>query len=446
MTNQIQKTPRYIALDVLTRVIQRGAYSNLQLNNSLRQAENDADRRLITRLVYGVLQHKLTLEYWLKHLVQRKMDSWVRTLLIMSFYQYEYLDRIPKWAITDEAIKIAKTMGNPGSRRFVTAILHKFLRQGPASFDSLPEGPQRWSVQYSLPQWLVDELTSEYGESETLKVLKSINQEAHISLRVNTALNSIEEAQSELASEGIQTKASRLSAQGLIVESGNVLKSQAFTQGKVTIQDESAMLAVESMHLTGDEKVLDACAAPGGKSGQIAEALIHHGGSLTSLDIHPHKVELIKSHLSRLHLSEVDTAIALDARKVGTKFPDEYFDKILVDAPCSGIGLIRRKPEIRYDKTLSDSKHLHQIQLAILNACAPKVKKGGILTYSTCTILSIENDETIQAFLATHPNYELQVTTTARAIKNDRQKDTLTILPSDYGSDGFFIAVLKRMK
>ena len=269
-------------------------------------------------------------------------------------------------------------------------------------------------------------------------------------MRVNTSLSSLKDVQDELAdelaNEGIQTRPSKLAGQGLIVESGNILKSKAFAQGKVTVQDESAMLAVESMHLQGEEQVLDACAAPGGKSGQIAEALIGHGGHLTSLDIHPKKVALIKRHLGRLHLLDVDTPLALDARKVNQKFSDESFDKILVDAPCSGIGLIRRKPEIRYDKSLSDSQHLHQIQLAILNACAPKVKKGGILTYSTCTILKTENDETIQAFLATHQNYELQVTKTARAITNDRQKDTLTILPSDYGSDGFFIANLKRMK
>lgn len=446
MTNQIKTTPRYLALNVLTRVIERGAYSNLQLNNCLNKANNDADRRLITRLVYGVLQHRLTLEYWLAPFVHRPLDGWVKTLLIMSIYQYEYLDRVPQWAVTNEAINIARVLGNQGTRRFVTAVLHSFLRQGPRDFDELSAGLQRWSIEYSVPEWLVQELLREYGQQNTLAILRSVNEPAHISIRVNIALSSVNQVKAHLHDEGVDTEYSQIASAGLVVKSGNVLQTQAFKQGLVTVQDESAMLAVEAMHLAGDEQVLDACAAPGGKSGQIAEALLHHGGHLTSLDIHPHKVALIARNMQRLQVNDVVTPMALDARHLNQQFSDEYFDKALVDAPCSGIGLIRRKPEIRYDKTLADSQHLHEIQLSILNAVAPKIKKGGILLYSTCTILKGENDGTVQAFLADHPNYALMVTKTARTIKNDRQKDTLTILPSDYGSDGFFIAVLKRMK
>ena len=156
-------------------------------------------------------------------------------------------------------------------------------------------------------------------------------------------------------------------------------------------------------------------------------------------------IKLIEKNAQRLGVAERVHACQLDARKVDEKFEDGQFDKILVDAPCSGIGLLRRKPEIRYDKKLSDSQNLHEIQLAILNAVAPKLKKGGIITYSTCTILQQENDGTVQAFLAAHPEFRLLKTQTARTLKNARTGATLTILPSDYGSDGFFISNLQRL-
>ena len=204
------------------------------------------------------------------------------------------------------------------------------------------------------------------------------------------------------------------------------------------------MLAVESMHIEPGDKVLDACAAPGGKTVQIAEALTNEDGHVDALDIHQHKVRLIEKNARRLGVEKRVTAHALDAREVDQLFDDESFDKVLVDAPCSGIGLLRRKPEIRYTKTLNDSKQLHKIQLAILNAVAAKVKKGGIITYSTCTILQQENDDTVQAFLAEHPEFELVKTTTARKVKDNRHSPTLTILPSDFDSDGFFVSSLKK--
>ena len=205
------------------------------------------------------------------------------------------------------------------------------------------------------------------------------------------------------------------------------------------------MLAVESMDLHPQFKVLDACAAPGGKTVQIAEQLSSaQGGQVVALDIHQHKVRLIERNAQRMGVESVIKPLALDARKVNDKFADEEFDRILVDAPCSGIGLLRRKPEIRYTKTAHDSQQLHQIQLAILNAVAPKVKKGGIIIFSTCTILTEENEHTVQEFLQAHPDFTLERTVTKRALKDDRDSATLTILPSDYGSDGFFISCLKR--
>lgn len=446
MNNSIRNSPRYLALETLDKVLERGSYSNLQLNETLRRSQlKDVDKRLVTNLVYGVLQRQLTLDYWLTPLVRRTPQSWVKTLLMMSIYQYQYLDRVPDWAVTNEAIKIAKYRGNPGIRKFVTGVLHNFLRQGPTAVDQIKDPVQRLSIQGSIPQWLIRTLIDQYGLDSVTKLVDNVNVPAHLSLRVNTAMITVDGAIQKLADEKINVRRSEVAADGLLVESGNVLDSQAFARGLVTVQDESAMLAVEALQLKGSEHVLDACAAPGGKTGQIAARLVH-GGHVDALDIHQHKVRLINQNMQRLGVADRVTAYQCDARKVGEQFADESFDKILVDAPCSGIGLLRRKPEIRYDKTLADSESLHKIQVAILNAVAPKVKKGGIIIYSTCTILQQENEQTVQAFLDQHPEFRLLTTQTARAIKNDRHKKTLTILPSDFGSDGFFIGTLQRIE
>lgn len=441
-----QNNAREVAWQILQQVRQQHAYSNLQLNQSLQKADlNVADQRLVTALVYGVLQHQLTLEYWLAPFIKgKKVTSWVQTLFLMTIYQYHYLDRIPDWAATNEAIEIAKHHGNPGIRKFVTGVCHVILRQGVVDFTTIKDPIQRLSISASLPQWLIEKLNDQYGIQVTEAIAESVNQPANQSLRVNTALTTLEAVQTELESTGFEVTPSPLVANALILKSGNVTETAAFNDGRITIQDESAMLAVESMQVQPDDVVLDACAAPGGKTVQIAENLTT--GKVVALDIHAHKIKLIEKSAHRMQVADRVQAIQLDARKVNDRFADETFDKILVDAPCSGFGLLRRKPEIRYDKTWQDSQNLHQIQGAILDSVAPKVKKGGIITYSTCTILSAENDGTVQAFLARHPEFELMTTHTARAIKNDRHAKTLTILLNEFNSDGFFISNLKRVR
>lgn len=441
-----QNNAREVAWQILQQVRQQHAYSNLQLNQSLHQADlNDADQRLVTNLVYGVLQHQITLEYWLAPFIKgEKVAAWVRTLLLMTLYQYHYLDRIPDWAATNEAIEIAKKHGNPGIRKFVTAVCHAILRQGVADLNTIKDPIQRLSVVASLPQWLIEKLSDQYGMQVTKAISVAVNQPANQSLRVNTNLTNTEAVQAELETAGFEVKLSPLADNAFIIKSGSVTETTAFKEGRITIQDESAMLAVESMHLKPDDLVLDACAAPGGKTVQIAENLTT--GKVVALDIHAHKVKLIEQNAQRMQVADRIQALQLDARKVDERFADETFDKILVDAPCSGFGLLRRKPEIRYDKTWQDSQNLHRIQGVILDSVAPKVKKGGIITYSTCTILATENDGTVQAFLARHPEFELMTTKTARAIKADRHAKTLTILPNEFNSDGFFISNLKRVR
>ncbi|MBB1080168.1 16S rRNA (cytosine(967)-C(5))-methyltransferase RsmB [Limosilactobacillus sp. STM2_1] len=447
MTKFQPQNARELAMVALERVEQNGAYSNLQLDQLLKKYPlADKDRRLATNIVYGVLQHKLTLKYWLNGFVNnRKLDSWVKVLLLSAIYQFHYLERVPDWAVTDESIKIAKRRGNPGIRKFVTGVLHAVLREGLPALDNIENDSQRLSVQNSVPEWLVNELMTQYGKETTAKILRSINEPAHQVIRVNRAKTTVSAVKQVLDNMNIEYHESKVAANALVITKGEVVTSDLFRDGEITIQDESAMLAVESMNIKPSDKVLDACAAPGGKTVQIAAYLSPaNGGFVDALDIHQHKVRLIEKNAQRMGVSDRVNAYALDARKVDEQFKDESFDKILVDAPCSGIGLLRRKPEIRYTKQLADSMRLHQIQLSILNAVASKVKKGGIITYSTCTILQQENDATVKAFLSQHPEFKLIKTTTARKVKDGRHSATLTILPSDFDSDGFFISSLKK--
>ena len=415
------QTPRALAVEALTRVA-GGAYSNLQLEQTLESHRlSDVDRRFVTNLVYGTIQHQLTLEYYLSKFIkpQQKVLPWVKMTLMVALYQELYLDRVPKRAIFNEAIQLAKDRGHEGIRRFVTGVLHAIDRQGLPDLAQIKDPIERLSLQYSVPTWLITALQEQVGEDKTMQILATINQPAAQSIRANVAVTTAEAVQAALAAEGYQ----------------------------VTPSQVAAMLPVEALQLRPGDQVLDACAAPGGKTTQIAAQLdAHSGGKVTALDLHEKKVKLIEANAERLHVTDRVDAVALDARKIDDQFPKKQFDRILVDAPCSGLGLIRRKPEIRYEKTPQDIQQLQRVQLDILNAVSKKLKPNGILVYSTCTILDTENDEVVAQFLATHPEFSPMRVTTAQNIKSDRSTDTLKIYPDDFDSDGFFVSAFRRQK
>ncbi|QAR37621.1 16S rRNA (cytosine(967)-C(5))-methyltransferase RsmB [Lactiplantibacillus plantarum] len=443
----VGNTPRWLAVAALAK-IKNGAYSNLQLNQLINDHQMDRrDINLLTNMVYGVIQHRLTLEYWLTPFVRHphQIDPWVRELLLSALYQWQYLDKIPQRAVFNETIEIAKVKGHPGIRRFVTGVLHQMDRSGLPNFDAIKDPDERLSVTYSMPIWLIQELRRQLGAEKMERILSSLNQPAKQALRVNPALSTVEDVTTVLINDGLTITPSEISPLGLIATDGQAINTEAMRYGMFTVQDESAQLVVPALNLQPSDRVLDACAAPGGKTTQIAASLdAEQGGTVVALDIHANKVKLIGQNAARMHVADRVEATELDARKVETQFNAESFDRILVDAPCSGLGLMRRKPEIRYEKQLQDSLNLQRIQLAILTAVAPTLKKGGIMTYSTCTILQQENQDVITKFLADHPDFELQTTPTERDLKTDRTEKTLSIYPDDYLSDGFFIACLRK--
>lgn len=445
----IENNPRNLAVTVLSKV-KTGAYSNLQLNNVI----NDhtlipADVNLLTTIVYGVVQHRLTLDFYLAPFLKNpdKVEPWVRELLYTALFQELYLDRIPKRAIFNETIEIAKQRGHEGIRRFVTGVLHQMDRTGLPDVATIKDPIERLVVTYSVPKWFINALIDQRGEEKALSILSKINQPANQSIRVNTVELSLDDAVRRLTEEGFEVRESIVSGTGLVVSGQPANQSTLFKNGQVTIQDESAMLPAESMQLDDQMWVLDACAAPGGKTTQIATYLSpEKGGKVTALDIHPHKIKLINQNAKRLHVQDQIEAVQLDARKVDEKFDDETFDRILVDAPCSGLGLIRRKPEIRYEKSLSDSQHLQKVQLDILNGVAPKLQTDGILVYSTCTILDEENKDVYTEFLRQNSNFRSVKVKTDKNLKLDRKTDYLEIFPDDFDSDGFFISAFQKVK
>ncbi|WP_367365818.1 16S rRNA (cytosine(967)-C(5))-methyltransferase RsmB [Pediococcus parvulus] len=439
-----QRNPRALAVDVLVKV-NKGAYSNIELKNIIADSQlSQLDINLLTEIVYGVIQHKLTLDYFLSPFVEgKKVQDWVHQLLLTAVFQMVYLDRVPTRAIFNESIEIAKTEGHSGIRAFVTGVLHAMQRKGFPELDAIKDQKNYRSVKYSVAPWIIKELDAQLGESKTNRILVSINQPARQAARINTQKITQVQAVDYLNAHEYKAIPSEVAEDGIVVSNGSVARSELFQNGSLTVQDESAMLVAEAMQLESGMTVLDACAAPGGKTTHIAQQ-VGENGHVLALDLHPKKVALIRTNAKRMGLNTQVEVKVLDARKIDLLAEDNSFDRILVDAPCSGIGLIRRKPEIRYEKALTDSEKLHKIQLEILNAVAAKVKNNGIITYSTCTILKQENENTMTDFLKLHPEFELIQTSTKKQLKSSRTTPYLNIYPDDFESDGFFIACLQK--
>ena len=431
------ETARNLALAVLEDVFVNQAYSNIALNKHLKGSQlSAADKGLVTEIVYGTVARKLTLEWYLSHFIEDrdKLDNWLYILLLLSAYQLRYLDKIPNHAVVNEAVELAKTR-KKGSEKLVNAVLRRILREGWPDIATIKRKNKRDSIAYSLPVWLVSKLKEEYGEERAQAIFESLLVRNKASIRV-TDLSRKEEIKAVL-----EASDSPLAASGLVKEQGHFAGHDLFVEGAITIQDESSQLVAPTLDLQGDEQVLDACAAPGGKTAHIASYLT--SGKVMALDLYDHKLDLIQENAQRLGVADRVQTQKLDARKVHEFFEKDSFDKILVDAPCSGIGLLRRKPDIKYNKETADFASLQQIQLEILGSVCQTLRKGGIITYSTCTIVSEENFHVVEAFLESHPEFE-QVKL-EHECKDILKDGCILITPELYGSDGFFISQFRKI-
>jgi 16S rRNA (cytosine967-C5)-methyltransferase len=447
MTNK-KKNVREAAMDLLDTIEKNQSYSNLLLNTTIEKNNISAlDTGLLTELTYGTLQRRMALDFFLKPFIKnsKKLEKWVHQLLRITLYQMVYLDKIPDRAAIFEAVEIAKKRGHKGIAGMVNGVLRSIQREGLPSLDVVSDPIERLSIETSHPEWLVKRWVSQFGMERT-KEMCEVNLTAPLqTARVNLTKTTLRECIEDLDEEGFLIEKSPIIPEAIRALKGNLAFSRAFKKGMITIQDESSMLAAYALAPNENELILDACAAPGGKSTHIAETMKLTGGVI-SLDLHEHKVKLINENAKRLGLGNIRT-IAMDSRNAGEHFEKEYFDRILLDAPCSGLGVMRRKPDMKYTKKEQDLNQLSTIQQNLLKSVSPLVKKGGILVYSTCTVDKEENENTVFTFLQEHPEFEVDVTLKERmpeAIQPLVTEGFLQILPQDFGSDGFFIACLRK--
>lgn len=426
-------TARQTALKILYAIEFEGAYSNLELK-SKNTEEDIRDRALVTQLVYGAVSKKRALDAVIAHYSSvkiKKLSRYVLLILRLGIYQLMFCDKIPASAAVNESVKLAQRFA-ARSKGFVNGILRSVERGG-YEFKSKAE-------ELSFPDWLYEKWCDELGEEKAVSVMEALNRTPKMTIRANILKNTPEELIKTLKAEGVKAERNTLGSQSVTVSGLDVSKSSAFSKGLFTVQDTAAQLAAEVLSPKAEADVLDLCSAPGGKTTHIAE-LMGNRGRITAFDIHEHKTELILETAERLGIDIID-AVCFDSTK-RTKALENRFDFVLADVPCSGLGIIRRKPDIKYNE--KPTEELYSVQERILDCAAAYVKVGGYILYSTCTLNKYENELRIKEFLKENKGFEAVDISDIADCETSKQ-GYVTIYPDEFNSDGFFIAKLKRIK
>lgn len=417
---------RKLALEAIEKIIEKKAFSNIVVNEYLSKFELESeDRALFTNIVYGTIQNLLTINYYLEpYISKKKQKSWIKCLLYLSAYQIIYLD-IPEYAVVNEAVSIANIKDRQvGS--FVNAVLRNLLRNPLRSLEGLDE-INYLSIKYSHPAWLVAYLLKDYDYETVEKILIENANVKDGAIRINTLKATKKEVMDELSEKGIPFSDTDLVENGLIIYSG-VNKTDLFTLGKITIQDISSQMVAEVANPFENAKVLDLCSAPGGKVAHMS-AIMKNTGTIFACDIYSHKIKLMEKGFNRLGVKNVKTQL-IDARNVINYVKEESFDYCLADAPCSGLGVLSHKVDLKYNIDLKSMEEVEYLQKEILDSTCALVKHGGYYVYSTCTINKDENERQIEKFIQKHPEFE---------IVEERK-----VMPFDYHTDGFYICKMRR--
>lgn len=427
----------------LTACEKQGAWSDGHLKRMLKEQHLDSrDAALATRLCFGVLQNRMLLDWHLASFCNtplNKLDLKVLCALRVAAYQLLFLDKIPASAAVNEAVNITKKhCRNPRAAGMVNGILRAMLRQEKLSEPAGKDKIETFSIKYSHPRWLVEKFASELGTDGTEALLSANNEQPPTTAQVNTCKATVEQTIALLASEGVSAEMHPWMEGCLILrDTGNLECLQAFQNGLFYVQDCAARLAVTAARLQPGQRVLDCCAAPGGKS--FAAAIdMRNRGEVISCDIHPHKIKLMEAGRDRLGLDMIRPLLQSAAERREEWV--EAFDTVITDVPCSGLGIIRKKPDIRY-KDPAPLKGLPNVQKAILDNCCAYVKAGGTLIYATCTLLRRENEDLVLDFLARHPEFEFDP---LGLNVSDGEQSMLTFWPHIHNTDGFFVARLRK--
>lgn len=438
---------RKIAANIVENVLERHAFSNICLNRELKECDlSSLDKALVTEIVYGTIKYKYTIDIILNGFLKNGIDSLnkqILNLLRISIYQLKYLDRVPEFAVVNEAVNIAKKRSlNEG--KLVNGVLRNFIRNKSKVFYNKENRTEELAFNYSFPKWIVQKMLKQYGETLGEKILIGLNKTPDVTVRVNSlrlsydeAWNKLEELQYTISKGAISSGAIK------ILKGSGIEENPLFKAGDIMVQDESAMMVAPLMDLQENMIVMDLCSAPGGKTIHIGE-LLNNTGNVYAFDMSEKKIQLIRENITRLGVTNIEVNIA-DARV----FDEKYHcvaDRVLIDVPCSGFGIIRKKPEIKWTKNKKDIDGLINIQRDIMSNAAKYVKVKGKLIYSTCTLNKEENENNIKWFLKNNSNYELEkifIENRENLVYNNER--CLTILP-DENMDGFFIAKMKRLR
>lgn len=447
--NQIEKSsanPRRTAYNVLMKVENEGGYSNISLNSALNGTNLDQrDKAFVTKIVYGVLENTGYLDCIIDNyskVKSSKLEPEVRRILRIGLYQMTFLDT-PDSAAVNESVNLAKKLKLFRATGFINGLLRSYIRDGKTV--KLPDQKKNpvlyLCVKYSCPEWLVDLWRNAYGDDICEGILKSLSERPPIYARVNTAKVSPEALAASFEECGVNAEKSALLPNCLTLKNtGSVRDLPQYERGEFHVQDGSSQLCCMIAAPKSGDKIYDVCAAPGGKTFTLAE-LMSNQGEIISCDIHPHRVKLIAEGAERLGLGCVKPTV----RDALAEVTEDDGDLVLCDVPCSGLGIIRRKPDIK-QKSPRELDELPSLQYKILENSARLVKKGGRLVYSTCTLNPAENAEVLGRFLAAHPEFEPCSIELPSGIRHiiDEPPHVLTIFPQTADTDGFFISTVRR--
>lgn len=435
----MNNNPRELAFLAINEILIEDAYSNITINKvfSKNKDLSHLDKKYITELVYGTVKNKIYLEYIVKQYVKSRIKPKIKNLLSMSLYQIINMDKTPNFATVNEAVNIAKKNGGPNAAKFVNGVLRNILRTFDSSNLEYKNSIEKFCIENSCPIELFNILKKQYGEDKAKTIVLSFLNKSDNSIRVNTLKNSKSDLVKKLKLT-TSVKESNICEDCLLVDKID-FNSDLFLNGHFIVQDEASALVASSIGGSLDKhyNILDVCAAPGGKSLHIASK--YFNSNVVSCDKYIHKLDLIKQNAARLNINNIDIKNQ-DATIFNEKFENK-FDIVVCDVPCSGLGVIKNKPEIKYKITNNQIEELAKLQYKILTNSVRYLKKDGILIYSTCTIDKRENEENINKFLKEYKNFSLEKISTDTIISQDRD-GIFNIMPDDYNCDGFFIAKL----
>ncbi len=418
--------PRKLAIEAVERIVDKGGFTHIVVNEYLKKfVLSEEDKAFFTKLTYGTVENLITIAYYLDpYIGSKRQKAWVKYLLYISIYQLVYL-KTPEYAVVDSAVSIAN-IRDRAIGGFVNAVLRNFLRSPLREIAGLDE-INTLSIKYSYPAWLVAFFLKDYSVEEVEKILEEYSKVKPTAFRVNTLKATKEEVMDELNNLSIEFEESKL-ANNFLLTPRNIQGTKLLKSGKIVIQDQAAGRVSEIVSPKESDYILDSCSAPGGKASHLS-SLMNNKGRILACDIHQHKIKLMDKFFEHNGNTNIETLL-VDARLIKDSYEEETFDSILADVPCSGLGVIGHKVDLKYQITFEAIEEIKVLQKEILESTWPLVKKGGYYTYATCTLNKEENEKQIKKFIKDRKDVEIV--------------SEVTILPFEYHSDGFYICKMRK--